>query len=188
MYEEPASGHLGVNQGADNNTAALGPDYVSNIGPGHLKGPDMAAVIFTLAEHNFNMAELGVKGFVDDPDIFYAAGVLASMNYLSPETDNTAAADIYLSQAVPNIGWDASTNKLEAIITQKWLATNGITAEQSWFDYSRTGYPAGLPISEQAPGSNRPVRLAYPNSEVTGNTLNIPDQPDVFTEKIFWAN
>jgi len=77
---------------------------------------------------------------------------------------------------------------MEVIITQKWIALNGINAGQSWFDYSRTGYPTGLTVSLQASTSDRPVRLEYPNSEITGNTANVPSQPNVFTAKIFWAN
>ena len=72
----------------------------------------------------------------------------------------------YYSQVVNNVNYDNSTNKKEAIITQKWIAVNGITAEQSWFDYSRTGYPSGLPIPLNYTGSaDRPVRLFYPAGE-----------------------
>jgi hypothetical protein len=35
---------------------------------------------------------------------------------------------------------------------------------------------------------NRPVRLAYPSSEITSNSNNLPTQQDVFSSKIFWAN
>ena len=64
----------------------------------------------------------------------------------------------------------------------------GINALQSWFDYTRTGYPSDLPISLQATTADRPVRLFYPSSEITGNSNNIPTQPDAFTAKPFWAN
>jgi len=189
MYEEPADGHLGVDQGADNNDPALGPDFVSNIGPGHLKSPTMTAVIFTEAELYFNLAELAFKGFGGDPKEYYYDGVLASMDYLAPDaTNNVQKRDSYLNQSFQNVSYDASSNKLEAILTQKWLATNGITAEQSWFDYSRTGLPSFIPVSEDASTDDRPVRLAYPASEITANNENVPDQPNVFTNKIFWAN
>jgi hypothetical protein len=77
---------------------------------------------------------------------------------------------------------------LEAIITEKWVALNGINAEQTWFDYSRTGFPSGLPISALASTPDRPVRLFYPSSELSGNTVNVPTQKDAFTAKIFWGN
>jgi len=182
IYEEPATGHLGVEQGQivlDNYAA----DFVSNVGPGHLKSATMDAVIFTFAEHNFNLSELAFKGFGGNAEDLYNAGVQASFTYLG-----AGAATSYLSQVVPNVNYAASTNKLEAIITQKWIALNGIDAIQSWFDYSRTGYPANLPVSLLASTPDRPVRLYYPSSEVTGNTTNIPAQADAFTKKIFWAN
>jgi hypothetical protein len=185
MYEEPADGHKGVDQGTEPNSEDYGSDYVSNIGPGHLKGPGMPAVIFTLAESYLNQAELAVEGFtgLGDPETLYNNGVTASFTYLGAD-----GASSYLLQAIDNVSYVTSSDKVEAIITQKWLATNGITAEQSWFDYSRTGFPEGLPISVLASTPDRPVRLAYPDSEVTGNGNNIPDQPDVFDVKIFWGN
>jgi hypothetical protein len=132
-------------------------------------------------------AELAQKGFGGDPATFYTNGVVASFLYLGlADTD----AATYLSQSsTNNISYGNAANKLEAIITQKWIALNGITAEQSWFDYTRTGYPLGLPISEMADATKgRPVRLAYPASEITGNPANLPEQPNAFTSKIFWAN
>lgn len=184
MYEEPATGHLGVDQGL-NVGDEYGADFVSNIGPGHLKAADMEAVIFTLAEHHFNMAELAFKGFAvpGDAETHFNLGIQASFDYLG-----AGSSASYISQSTPNVNFANSPNKIEAIITQKWLATNGITAEQSWFDYSRTGYPAGLPVSNLASTPDRPVRLAYPASEITANTANVPAQPDVFNTKIFWAN
>ena len=114
-------------------------------------------------------------------------GVIASFELLGLEEED---ATIYLAQSGANRGYPTSgsdAEKLEAIITQKWLGVLGLTAEQSWFDWSRTGYPKGLPISQEEPNLVRPVRLAYPASELSGNSLNVPSQPDPFTQKIFWA-
>ncbi len=189
IYEQPETGHLGVNQGASNNDQGLGPDFTSNIGPGHLKSATMPSVVYTLSELYFNLAELALEGFGGNPETFYNSGVLASMDYLAPDSaNNQQKVDLYLSQSVDNVNYANSDNKLEAILTQKWISTNGITAEQSWFDYSRTGLPAFVPVSEDATTDDRPVRLQYPASEVTGNTENIPAQPNAFTDKIFWAN
>lgn len=183
IFEEPATGHLGVPQGITADNAVYHPDLVSNIGEGILKGADMGSIIYTLAEAYFNQAELALKGFGGDPKTLYEEGVRASFSTLG-----AGDADAYLAQNKENVNYDASTDKLEAIITQKWLATIGLTAEQSWFDHSRTGYPVGLPISQEVAGLIRPVRLSYPASEVGGNSLNIPSQPDVYSTKIFWAN
>jgi len=187
IYEKPATGHLGVVQGLlDYDTPvadAFIPELVSNVGPGILKSAAMGACIFTLAESYFNQAEAMLSNSsLGTAKTAYENGIKASFDYLGA---SDAAA--YYNLAVPNVGWNSS-NKLEAIITQKWIATNGITAEQSWFDYTRTGYPSGLPISSQASTSDRPVRLYYPASELSANGGNVPTQPDAFTAKIFWAN
>lgn len=185
LYEEPADGHLGVPQGIVSDPDTQGFQKVSNIGPGLLKGADQGSVIFTLAERHLNEAELAFDGFGGDAETSYNAGVTASFLTLGA---TAADATAYLGQAMENVNYAASSDKLEAIITQKWLATNGMTAEQSWFDLSRTGFPSGLPVSQEVPGLVRPVRLSYPASEVGANKANVPSQPNVYTEKIFWAN
>lgn len=188
IYELPASGHLGVVQGLLNYDDPIVDQYVpanvSNIGPGVLKAFSQGAVLITLAEAGFNQAEAIQKGLMaGDAKAMYEAGIEASFSYLG-----AAGASTYYGQNVDLVSWDVSANKLEAIITQKWIALNGIDAIQSWFDYSRTGFPSNLPISLQATTADRPVRLAYPSSEVTANGANLPSQPNVFTAKIFWAN
>lgn len=188
IYELPATGHLGVPQGLlDYDTPivdAFVPEMVSNIGPGILKGGNMDAVIYTLAECYLNQAEAALNGYLaGDPKAFYESGVEASFDYLG-----TSGFSTYIGQSNNNVSYDNSTDKLEAIITQKWIATNSITAEQSWFDYSRTGFPLDLPISLLASTDDRPVRIFYPASELTSNGDNVPSQPNAFTDKIFWAN
>ena len=197
IYEKPSTGHLGVKQGLlDYDTPvpdAYVPELVSNIGPGILKGGDQDAVIYTLAECYLNQAEAALSGYLaDNAKVLYENGVKASFEYLCVNDDikvdsAMVLANNYLSQNINNVSYDFSSNKLEAIITQKWIATNGITAEQSWFDYTRTGFPSGLPISALASTTDRPVRLYYTASEISANGANIPTQPNAFTGKIFWA-
>ncbi|UFH35821.1 SusD/RagB family nutrient-binding outer membrane lipoprotein [Flavobacterium acetivorans] len=190
IYEKPATGHLGVMQGLQNydetvnGVDGLTPEFVSNIGPGILKSASQGAVLYTAAESYFNQAEIDLKfNGGANAKTLYESGIQASFTYLGAGNATT-----YFSQAKNLVNWNTSTNKLQAIITQKWIAVNGIDAIQSWFDYNRTGYPANLPISALATSANRPVRLAYPASEVTSNGLNLPAQPNAFTAKIFWAN
>src|SRR5690606_31909719 len=96
-------------------------------------------------------------------DLYYN-GIEASFDYLG-----APGYEDYISQNTENVRFDASSDKLEAIITQKWIGVNGITAEQSWFDYSRTGFPVNLPVSAEASTPDRPVRLFYPASELATN-------------------
>lgn len=198
IYELPATGHLGVVQGLlDYDTPvpdAFTEDKVSNIGPGILKSASMDMVMFSLAESYLLQAEAVNAGLLTgDAGALYAAGVTASFNYLG-----APGAAGYLAQTAPNTGWPAGTTEenLEAIITQKWVCLNGISAEQTWFDYSRTGYPTGqpvvatgFPISERASTSDRPVRLLYPSGEISANPENVPAQTGdmAFNSKIFWA-
>lgn len=189
LYEKPDDGHLGVPQGLlDYDTPvvdAFVPEKVSNTGPGILKGPDQDAILYTLAECYFNLAEARQKNLIttgDDAKTLYEKGIQASFTTLG-----AGDASTYYSQVKDLVGWNSSTNKLQAIITQKWIAVNGLTAEQSWFDYSRTGYPSGLPISLLASTPDRPVRIFYPAGEYSSNGANVPSQPNAFTEKIFWG-
>jgi hypothetical protein len=189
IYQRPASGtHLGVPQGLlDYDIPVVDqymPEKVSLIGPGILKGANMGSVIFTLAESYFNLAEAAQKALITgNAKDYYDNGVIASFNLLG-----APGASAYITSNVALKDWNATPNKIELIITQKWIAVNGMTAEQSWFDYSRTGYPSGLPISRLSPKPDRPVRLFYPAGETTSNGANLPSQPDAFTAKIFWAN
>ena len=191
IYEKPATGHLGVVQGLlDYDTPVVDaymPDKVSNIGPGILQSADMNAVIFALSESYFNQAEAALKGYLSDaPKDLYEMGITASFEYLGLEA---ADASAYYSQIMAKVGWNVTpeADRLETIITQKWIALNGIDAIQSWFDYNRTGFPSDLPISELASTPDRPVRLFYPAGELSSNKENVPSQPDGFTEKVFWA-
>lgn len=188
LYEKPETGHLGVMQGLlDYDTPVVDaymPEFVSNIGPGILVSGTAGAPIFSLAESYFLQAEaaLTLSG-LPGAQVSYEKGIQASFDYLG-----ASGASDYYSQAAPLVSWADSPNKLEAIITQKWIAVNGITAEQSWFDYSRTGYPSNLPISDLASTTDRPVRLLYPAGEYSANGANVPAQKNAFTTKIFWAN
>ncbi len=186
LFEKPATGHFGVPQGVNPYGSDIDytPDYVSNIGPGILKGYDMDAVIYTLAECYFNQAEAAYRNFLPSVDAktAYESGIQASFDYLGAD-----GFDAYLAQGTNLIGWNNSSDKIEAIITQKWIAVMGINAEQSWFDYSRTGFPSGLPISSETGASDRPVRLYYTADEHSANGANVPAQPDAFSDKVFWG-
>ncbi len=182
MFEEPADGHMGVPQGIVSDTDTQSADFVSNIGPGLLKSASQSSIIMTLAEIQLNRAELALAGFGGDPEALYNAGVAASFATLGASGSGT-----YLAQNIQNVNYAFSSNKQEAIIVQKWLATLGLTAEQSWFDWSRTGFPQGLPVSQEAANLVRPHRLLHPASELTSNGGNLPTQASK-NDPNWWAN
>jgi hypothetical protein len=187
IYQLPASGtHLGVPQGLAEYPSddSFVPTNVSLIGPGLLKTPEQGSVIFLMSESYFLQAEAAQRGYLTgDAQTFYENGIAASFDYLG-----ASGASSYASQNINLVGWNASSNKIEAIITQKSFALNGINGFEAWIEYNRTGYPQGIPVSLQATTSDRPVRLFYPASELSANPTNVPAQPDAFADKIFWAN
>lgn len=192
LFEEPETGHLGVVQGLLEYPidGSLEPDHVSNFGPGLLKSPEMGSVLMLAAESYFLQAEAALDGYIaGDAQALYEMGITASFDYLGVEEAETEAA-AYYSQPIENVGWEASPNKLEAIITQKWLALNSINGFESWIEFNRTGFPDGLPLPLTTSHDSRPVRLLYPASAISANGENVPPQDNsiAFTDKIFWAN
>lgn len=91
--------------------------------------------------------------------------------------------------------WNAYSNKLEGIMTQKW-AHFGITQPtQAWTDIRRTGYPALTYPTDTGTGvkyANIVNRVKYPNTEASNNKANyeaakanVGGDSENFT--LFWA-
>lgn len=160
-------------------------DDLSGVGPGILKSPDQGQPVMLLSEALFLQAEATVRGYLPGGDAaakeLYQKAIAASFSYLGAEDEAT-----YFAQSKNNVSWDASPNKIEAIITQKWIALNSISIEP-WIELTRTGFPANLPLSRDSKGS-RPVRLLYPTSEYSRNSNNVPATApnDAFTKNPFW--
>lgn len=191
LYEEAAAGGY---KGAVQSTILPGTGFtsedLSKVGPGLLVSADQDQIVMSETEALFVQAEATVRGYLPGGDAaakdLYEAAILASFIQLGVEDAETEAAT-YSDQDIINVGWDASTNKIQAIITQKWVALNGTSSIESWIDLTRTGYPTGLPIPAESDGV-RPVRLLYPSSEYARNVNNVPTQSanDVFTNAPFW--
>ncbi|MFV0604744.1 MAG: SusD/RagB family nutrient-binding outer membrane lipoprotein [Niabella sp.] len=92
--------------------------------------------------------------------------------------------------------------KIEAIITQKYIAHNMIKADESWNEYRRTKYPVStLPttankytsfastLSTSAQSDKLPTRIQYPAREFSYNSENVKAQGTInpLVDKIFWA-
>lgn len=160
---------------------------VSAIGPALLKNATQSAVILSSHEAFFLQAEAAQRGWISgDAKGLYQQAITES--FLNTGLAASDASDYY-SQAVNDVSWDASTNKLEAIITQKWASLNGYSPYEAWSDYRRLGLPA-VPISLSATNIKQiPVRLLYPQSEYLYNAANVGAQGTIsqFTSKIFWV-
>lgn len=191
LYKEAANGGF---KGAVQSTVLPGTGFtsedLSKVGPGLLVSAEQDQIVMSMAEALFVQAEATVRGYLPGGDAaaqeLYEAAIEASFIQLGVE-DAENEAETYYNQPIKNVSWSNSPNKIEAIITQKWVALNGTSSIESWIDLTRTGFPVGLPIPDESSGS-RPLGLLYPSSERSRNSNNVPSQSagDVFTKAPFW--
>ena len=186
----------------------------SATGIGVLKGINAAAPIMLAAEAYFLQAEAnlnGVGGVTTAYTTSFNAGVVASFTYLyknaagtvtgtpavdaaTYQTANAASSAPYLA----NISVAANNaQRLEAIITQKYIAMNFIHGEEAFAEFRRTTYPTivngsssntatfASTKSQSTRADKLPVRQQYPASEYQLNSSNVPTV-NQFTDKIFW--
>ncbi len=161
---------------------------VSGIGPGLLRSASQSSYILTSHEAFFLQAEAAQRGWISGTaQTLYQQAITESFLNLGL---TAADASTYYAQALNNVGWDASSNKIQAIITQKWASLNGWSPYEAWSDYRRLGLPA-VPISQDPSTSVKqiPIRLFYPQSEYNYNSTVVAAQGNInqFTSKIFWV-
>jgi hypothetical protein len=173
----------------------LTSDETSAIGPGLLRAYNQDAIIMTDFESLFLQAEAAQRNFISgNAKALYESAVTQSIIYMGGIDGTVAAASKYLNAdtAATLVHWEASTNKIETILTQKWCAMNGISPMPLWTDYRRSGYPNFLHWSGDINKKNTtpPIRLLYPQSEINVNNENVQAQGTIspFTSKIFWQN
>lgn len=179
---------------------------------GVLKGPDAGLPIITAAESYFLQAEAVVSGLLSgNAQTLFESGILASYNYLYSLPDGTITGNpstdfaTYLSDNSSSylVNWSLATTtaqKMEAIITQKYIAMNMVNSEVGWNDYRRTHYPTivntagatGIQTfastqSKSTRADHLPTRILYPASEGAYNSSNVPKGIDPFSSLIFWA-
>ncbi|HET8886496.1 MAG TPA: SusD/RagB family nutrient-binding outer membrane lipoprotein [Salinimicrobium sp.] len=187
LYEPLPSGEVvGIQQGATSTTA---PEALSFLGEGLVIDSSQDGYLITAAESYLLQSEAVFRGYLaGDAKALFQAGIVSSFETLGL---SAAVAEAYITQSngVNLIGWDGSANKIEAILTQKWIALNGINGMESWIEFTRTGYP-DLPLPIIAEQPNRPNRLLYPASEYSNNSENVLAQnqtvADAFTTHVFW--
>ncbi|PZR20297.1 MAG: SusD/RagB family nutrient-binding outer membrane lipoprotein [Flavobacterium psychrophilum] len=177
---------------------------------GALKGPDAGYPLFTAAESYFLQAEavvVGGFGVAGTAKALFESGIKASFTYLYTLPDKTVsgnptadAATYITNNADARVQFDLATTtpeKVEAIITQKYIALNMVHSHEGWNEYRRTGYPtqsgntAHSTFASFASQSSRadklPSRIQYPTSEGQYNGGNLPTGISTFTSLIFWA-
>ncbi|GAB3722717.1 SusD/RagB family nutrient-binding outer membrane lipoprotein [Spirosoma lituiforme] len=171
-------------------TDVLVNSQVSDIGPGVLKSVDQDSPILSSHVSLFMQAEAAQRGWITgDPKTLYQAAI--SESFVNVGRTAAEATTYYSQTGVNNVNWEASSNKIEAIITQKWASENSLAPFEAWSDYRRLGLPTTIPISLEPTTSVKqiPVRLFYPQSEYSTNATNVNGQGTInqFTSKIFWV-
>ena len=180
---------------------------------GILKGPDAGFPILLASESYFLQAEANLRGILSNgtPASFFDLGVAAAFNYTYQLPDKSIPATVNVADTIAAYKAKNMTNylvnfsiassdakKLEAIITQKFIALNFLESYEAWNEYRRTHYPAVNPngngfqtfassVSESPRPDKLPTRILYPTSEGTYNGENVPAGISPFTSLIFWA-
>lgn len=127
---------------------------------------DLDANFMTAWETHLFLAEAVTKELVKaDPKGLYDLGVRQAFEYWQ-----TIIPGSYLSAGKTSFG-GSQANKLEQIITQKWIA-NSINGYEGWIEYRRTGYPKLKTLSASLNNNLIPVRMPYPTDEAALNQLN----------------
>ena len=158
-------------------------------GPGLAKSATQAQWLFTSVESEFLQAEAIQRNWLSgDAKTAYENAVKESFIWLGV-TDAVATAEDYLSSGKAIVDWTKASNKIDLIVTQKYLALTGINNFEAWVDYRRLGIP-NVPLSlSPSRGSNKiPLRLLYPQNEYNYNPANVKKEGtiDAQTSKIFW--
>jgi hypothetical protein len=179
---------------------------------GILKGPDAGYPIMLAAESYFLQAEGRLNGLLTSgptTDVLFNNGISASFNYLYQLPDGSvsgnpaadAAAYMAANSTSRLVNFSLATTdaqKLEAIITQKFIALDFINGHEGWNEYRRTHYPTIVPgtnpyqtfastVSESTRADKLPTRILYPTTEASYNPENTPTGISPFTSLIFWA-
>lgn len=177
---------------------------------GILKGRTAGVPLLLASESYLLQAEATVRGFLTgDARLAFESGIESSFRYLYKGANNTVASGydpqgdtkLYIADNEDNylVDFDQATSieqKIEAIITQKYIALNMIHGAEAWNEFRRTGYPrisgnaATTTFASTQSTSSRadrlPTRILYPASEYSYNPSNIPANVNQFATRIFW--
>jgi hypothetical protein len=154
--------------------------------------------LMTTAEVSFLKAEAGLRGWSGAGDVKanYEMGIMLSFQQHGASgaaayiADNTSLPADYVdpvnssnnitAMSTITVAWDAAgTNeeKLEKIITQKWIAMFP-EGQEAWSEYRRTGYPKIFPVVSNQSGGNVDTniqirRIPFADSEKYTNAAGV---------------
>lgn len=195
----PSNFLKGIRQGAvpGQPGAPIGNTTVSRLANGTFSGStslsltagNRGGVIMSLAESKLLQSEAalrypGIFGSIN-PQTSFTQAIAASAAWLGVSTTNTAWNNYMNAISTrAGLGWTGTdTQKIEAIMTQKWIALTNVNPTEMFIEYNRTGYPI-TPMATTAGQPNKPYRLIYPVSEYATNSANVPNigSAQVFTK------
>lgn len=187
------SHYSGVYYGDRAAATAQTTNGTAGIGHGVMPDYKQPIALISASQSYFLQSEAAWRSWTDgDAQDLYESGIVASYEALGIANADDAA-EKYYSQNKNRVGWNASSNKLEAIITQKWIANAYTHSFESWCEYRRTGFPDlnVLPLTKY-PGYDRhiPTIWWYPKSESDTNQENYKaaggPATDPQNQNVFW--
>jgi Starch-binding associating with outer membrane len=129
--------------------------------------------LISAAESYFLQAEAVARGWATgDASALYKQGMQASFTATGVGDALTAAVSV--------------NDKVKAIITQKYYAMCGFQGFEAWNEWRRTGYPTLVPsVASTIDPGQMPLRMLYPNSELTSN-LHYPGTIPIY-KPVWWG-
>ncbi len=179
---------------------------------GVVKGPTMGTPLILATEVNFLLAEAYTRNYLGgNAETAFYNGITQSFNYLYKDFTNSvpstkdvtgdvaAYRTLNAASALVNFSLATTTEqKIEAIITQKYIALNMIANDEAYNEFRRTTYPRIVntstnPIATFASLKSisshvdrLPTRVLYPQQEYNLNPSNVPNNINKFSSLIFW--
>ncbi|SFG57905.1 SusD/RagB family nutrient-binding outer membrane lipoprotein [Pedobacter insulae] len=180
--------------------------------PGVVKGPTQGQPVMLAAESYFLQAEAYARGYLTgNAETAFNAGITESFTYLYKDATGAIAAGKNVAADVatyktenatsPLVNFTLATTlplKIEAIITQKYIALNMINNDEAFNEFRRTGFPKVqngsldplLTFASRQSVSTHvdklPTRILYPQVEYDLNPANAPAGINKFSSLIFW--
>jgi len=133
-------------------------------------------------------------------DSYLADDTSKPIDYNDPKA--TGSVNDFVSRSTVTVKWneaDSNEQKLEKIITQKWIA-GFFNPNEPWADFRRTGYPKLPNVYKNDSNADWGVipagewikRMPFVNAERTGNVAGIADAttklggPDNIATRLWW--
>lgn len=205
MFDPNINGeYIGMNQMEDGNTQSskLTSGLIARYDTSSFTRNDFfPGMVISGAEVSFMKAEAIQRGWASgDAKSAYESGIRLSIAFwfevnstgtyraaLPAPTEDEVAA--YLAK--PDVSWDANTDKIKLIGTQKWLNTGLGQLVQTWAECKRLDFPVFQYLPDNASSSGQtmpPLRWLYPVSEKNLNDANYAAvaSKDNLNTKIFW--